>query len=371
MNYLKEIKKAPVFSILKVMGYQIPKLNYSNKFICPVQNERTPSAEIRENSNGEQKFYCFQAGCSLNTGQGLSTVDLALALEGFPQKEVGQPIDPREKQFLVNLAQRLSNVSVSANPQTIKKVEKYEPLTDEELEEKNDVYTKFLKILEPTHDHELLREMAKKHWDLTAGTLYDAGIRFFNISYHTMSQREVSKRALAEIGESGLTLCGLLKGNKEVILPTPAWALVIPYKVDGKILTLQARVKNDLYRPKYLNSRGRKSIYNISILDKMEDNDRVFVVEGVFDVLALQEKRGEYSIGVAGGLSNIPDATMEKLQERDTTFVIEAGVPSSEIKSVQRRYKEKNLTPTFIYFKDEQHGYDMSDWLKDNPNKEL
>lgn len=75
--------------------------------------------------------------------------------------------------------------------------------------------------------------------------------------------------------------------------------LIVPFYESNQILYLQGRAIDDTH-PKYLNLLGiDKPIFNAGILRKLNDNEKVYLCEGVFDAIRLTQE-GYNAVGLLG-----------------------------------------------------------------------
>lgn len=136
------------------------------------------------------------------------------------------------------------------------------------------------------------------------------------LTYLTGNKRGLSVEVIKQFGLFGLTdyqkadkslkegfsiealkLAGVVneKGNLIFYRHT----LIIPFYESEQIIYLQGRAIDDT-NPKYLNLLGiDKPIFNAGILRKLNDSEKVYICEGVFDAIRLTQE-GYNAVGLLG-----------------------------------------------------------------------
>lgn len=83
--------------------------------------------------------------------------------------------------------------------------------------------------------------------------------------------------------------------------------IIIPFLQDGRIIFLQGR-RLDQEQPKYLHLKRPVPLFNIDILSELKKGDKVYICEGVFDAMML-EQNGYKAVGILGVNNFKPDYT--------------------------------------------------------------
>jgi len=81
--------------------------------------------------------------------------------------------------------------------------------------------------------------------------------------------------------------------------------IIIPFLQDGRIIFLQGR-RLDQEQPKYLHLKRPVSLYNRDALAELEKGKKIYIAEGVFDAMML-EQNGYKAVGILGVNNFKPD----------------------------------------------------------------
>ena len=81
--------------------------------------------------------------------------------------------------------------------------------------------------------------------------------------------------------------------------------IIIPFLQDGRIIFLQGR-RLDQEQPKYLHLKRPVPLYNRDALTEIEKGQKVYIAEGVFDAMML-EQNGYKAVGILGVNNFKPD----------------------------------------------------------------
>ena len=145
--------------------------------------------------------------------------------------------------------------------------------------------------------------------------------------------------------------------------------LIIPYIEDHKITYLRGRSINaEIKFSKYIglsNFSGNlspKRFYNIDVLKRINNSDRLIVCEGEFDSI-IMDQEGYYSIGIPG-VTNIPKDQIKLLEDYDVYVAFdndEAG-----IKAMQRIAKLFNKPIKAIKLK---HYKDLTEYINERSGR--
>ena len=93
-----------------------------------------------------------------------------------------------------------------------------------------------------------------------------------------------------------LRLAGLVSDGGNLIFYKHK--IIIPFLQDGRIVFLQGR-RLDQGQPKYLHTRRPVPLYNQDALVEAEEGQKVYITEGVFDAMML-EQNGYSAVGILG-----------------------------------------------------------------------
>lgn len=114
----------------------------------------------------------------------------------------------------------------------------------------------------------------------------------FSVSDYKKVDRHLKDRFSVE----ELRLAGLVSYGGNLIFYKHK--IIIPFLQDGRIVFLQGR-RLDQGQPKYLHIRRPVPLYNQDALVEAEEGQKVYIAEGVFDVMML-EQNGYSAVGILG-----------------------------------------------------------------------
>ena len=106
------------------------------------------------------------------------------------------------------------------------------------------------------------------------------------------------------------------------------YPLILPHFRDGKVAFLQAHCMGSNRKPRYLRPREAVPfLYNIDVLRLLGDGDSVFLVEGIIDCLALEE-RGYPAVGAPSMSAFKPEWVKDF--RRLETYLVHCGEEAAE-----------------------------------------
>ncbi|OQX71067.1 hypothetical protein B6D52_02720 [Candidatus Parcubacteria bacterium 4484_255] len=128
----------------------------------------------------------------------------------------------------------------------------------------------------------------------TRGLTEDTLNRFllFSVSdYQKINQHLKAKFSIDKLSKAGII------GDKGNLI-FYKHKIIIPFLQDGRIVFLQGR-RLDQEHPKYLHLKRPVPLFNMDILTDIEKGQKVYITEGVFDAMML-EQNGYKAIGILG-----------------------------------------------------------------------
>lgn len=130
------------------------------------------------------------------------------------------------------------------------------------------------------------------------------------------SENELKTMLLSNFDNQRLIKAKVLSGeSSKLVIDIPS--MVIPYYGSNhEIIALQTRYlgKSD-YIPRFkMLCNSKKKLYNMSILNEMQENDPLFVMEGITDCLAMLSA-GRNAVAIQSA-TNIPDMKLDKLSDK-------------------------------------------------------
>lgn len=96
--------------------------------------------------------------------------------------------------------------------------------------------------------------------------------------------------------------------------------IIIPFVTDGRITYLQGRRLDDEH-PRYLNIRPDVPLFNAALLKELHRGERIYVCEGVFDAMILQQY-GYNAVAILG-VNNLKQHMITALNEYDVVLVLD------------------------------------------------
>jgi len=123
----------------------------------------------------------------------------------------------------------------------------------------------------------------------------------FSIKDYQATDRHLkSKFSIDQLQEAGIL------GEKDNLL-FYKHKIIIPFLREGRIIFLQGR-RLDQENPKYLHLKKPAPLYNLDTLDEAEKGQEVYISEGVFDTMILEQNRYK-AVGILGVNNFKPDYT--------------------------------------------------------------
>lgn len=96
--------------------------------------------------------------------------------------------------------------------------------------------------------------------------------------------------------------------------------IIIPFLSDGRIIYLQGRRLDDEH-PRYLNIRPDVPLFNADILKRLKKGDRIYICEGVFDAMILQQY--DYNAVAILGVNNFKQEMINFFKDFDVVLVLD------------------------------------------------
>jgi len=96
--------------------------------------------------------------------------------------------------------------------------------------------------------------------------------------------------------------------------------IIIPFLQGGKIIFLQAR-RLDQEQPKYLHIKRPVPLFNVDTLTKIEKGKKVYICEGVFDTMIL-EQYGYRAVGIVG-VNNFKTDYIDLFKDFDVVLALD------------------------------------------------
>ena len=285
LNRLKEA--LPIMELAKTLGLDIRgKQARCYNAQAHSHNDRNFSLGLDTNRNRYKCFACGKQG---------SIIDLYKEVRGL---ELNQAIKE-----LADMTGISSETADTTPCQSVKVKE-----TASATEPNTDVYGE---LCEPL-DKECMDYLTGQTRGLTEDT-----IKRFSISmigdYQLSDKRLKDKFKFEELKNAGVFSD---KGN----LLFYGFKLLIPFKKNGKIVFLQSR-RMDNEQPKYRHISRPVPIFNTDTLTEMNKGDKVYICEGVFDAMIL-EQNGYRAVAILG-VNNFKDESIELFKGLDVVLCLD------------------------------------------------
>ena len=169
----------------------------------------------------------------------------------------------------------------------------YEPLDPEGVQA---ICRVFLKVCDDEDQSEGVNYLQRRGIDRK--TIKCAGVAYFpRRAYHRVMRRMAQSFALDELQRSGLF-------NSREHLTFYRHRLLFPFRVENRVIYMQARTTAAGIEPRWHNLRGNvPALYNLDALAELKSGEIVYLVEGFTDTLTLAA-HGFPAVGLvgAGGL---------------------------------------------------------------------
>ncbi|MEM7645418.1 MAG: DNA primase [Pseudomonadota bacterium] len=350
-NFIEKVRDAN--NIVEIIGQytELKAKGHNHMGLCPFpdHNEKTPSFSVSES---KQLYYCF--GCKksgniftfLETYNGFSFREAVEYLASRAHIELPKEEAPRSAQSSRGANQNQKSMMYKAN--------KFAAV----------FYHQKLKSLKP--DHKLMGYLKKRN--ITPEIIEDFRIGYAPDPWDELTKYFNGKKVPTAIAQK----LGLIRQNKKGgHFDLFRDRLMFPiFAIDGNVIGFGGRII-DQGQPKYINSvesdvfKKGQSFYGLDQSAKyIRSEDRVFVVEGYMDLIAL------YSRGVKNVVATLGTALTEnhvKLIKRWTKNVVllfdgdQAGQTASE-RSLIHFFKHDLLPQTLIL----PEGADPDDFISAN-----
>lgn len=277
---IERLKDAlPITELAERLGI---KLNRSKQALCIFHNEKTPSLSF---SDDKKIFTCFS--CNKHG----DIIDLYKEVKGLT---TGEAI--KELAGMAGLAP----ANQQSQPQAKKLVSKllHQNLKPEPAETYSDIYEELVYLCGG-----LDKESIKYLTGVTRGLTEDTLNRFLLCSITDYA--EVDKQLKAKFSITELQQAGVLSEKNSLIFYKHK--IIIPFLRDGRIVFLQGRRLDD-GQPKYLFIKRPVPLFNPDTLGGLEKGDRIYICEGVFDAMIL-EQNGYKAVAILGVNNFKPEYT--------------------------------------------------------------
>ena len=250
-------------------------------------NSQAHSHDDRNKSLGldtkRNRYKCFTCGVSG------SVIDLYMAIKGV---EKGEAI--RDLASMAGLApdspqsHATSQFTPKSKPEVI-----LEP-----TEAYSDIYEE-LAYLCGGLDRESLDYLTSDKRGLTEQTANDF------LLCNIRDYQDIDKKLKAKFSKDELQKAGVLSDKGSLIFYKHK--VIIPFMSEGRVVFLQGR-RTDEGQPKYLHIKRPVPLFNTDKLKELEKGDKVYIAEGVFDAMIL-EQNGYNAVAILGVNNFKPEYT--------------------------------------------------------------
>lgn len=271
-------------------------------------NDRRPSLGFYDGGRRYQCFVCNTRGTVLELYMAVRGTDLLTAaselagLYGLAPRPSGQAPARRYRTAQGGQAQARPVSSTAARPTSAPDSELYEALA---------AYC-------GGPDPEALAYLTGPSRGLTAETVRRFGL--FTVKDYKTTERHL----LDHFGAKRLAAAGVFGQGGRLLFYKHR--LVIPYTKGGRVIFLQGR-RLDEGAPKYLHLSGiSQALFNQDRLDTLAQGARVYLTEGAFDAMTL-EQHGRPALGVVG-IGGFRSEWAELLAPFDACLVYDNPKPS-------------------------------------------
>ena len=279
----------PIIDLAKRLGLEV-----KNKMARCI-NSQAHSHNDKNFSMGfevsKNRYKCFACG---NQG---SIIDLYMNVKGLDLKEAIKE--------LASMTGISSETAETTPCQSVKVKDKDEVSIKEPNE---DIYKE---LCEPL-DKECVGYLTGQTRGLTKDTIKRFSISMLS-DYRLSDKRLKDKFKFEELKNAGVLSD---KGN----LLFYGFKLLIPFKKNGKIVFLQSR-RMDNEQPKYRHISRPVPIFNTDTLTEMNKGDKVYICEGVFDAMIL-EQNGYRAVAILG-VNNFKDESIELFKGLDVVLCLD------------------------------------------------
>lgn len=260
----------------------LKKVGRNYQACCPFHSEKTPSFVIYYH---QQVYHCF--GCGAHG----SVIRFIMQHEGLSFYDVLQKLSSMVGLTVPTLEKNIAN---------------------------NDKYNNLYKVLQyvARQYHQNLQNNSKAREYLEKRNISSDIIELYNLGFAKKSWDDMTKLVLSKAKDkqqalSLLSETGLYIYNKEkeaTGYDRFRNRLIFPiYDIQGRIIAFGGRIIDDNDTPKYLNSpettlfHKGKELYGLyQVLQRYKNLERVVVVEGYMDVLALMQHGIDNAVAVLG-----------------------------------------------------------------------
>ena len=366
MSIIEQIKNSfTLFDLCNKAGLEI--INHKVKSIY--KTEKTPSLHIFPDGRSFKDFSSGIGGDVINFYEQLYNVDRKTAIkelaqfagisndeyqsnrqvnpkvnEAFQSKDFLQALSDEEKYFYEERA-AISNEKQALDEVRLLRVHRNQVIF-------NELYDYCRRYESDYHFTNYLNIDRKLDWETIAKfKLFYIG-NYFEVNNHLRKQFDVNDLRRAGIVNE--------KGN----LIFAKHRIIIPYITNGQIIYLRGRFFDQEFNTKcsgtkYIGLKNdalgvntAKRLFNLSTLKTIWYFERVFIVEGEFDAMIL-EQNGFNSIAIPG-VGNLPEKQLKKLLDYDINICVDNDDAGKTL--------ENNLTTFF-------HKFNKTVTIKSLPDK--
>lgn len=287
---LKEAIK--IIELARSLGVEV---DAKNRAVCMFHNEKTPSLNFSDEKGIFKCFGCGKSGDIIDLYKELKQVETGKAIKELAERAGLLP------QGTYNAPQQRTRGVYTLNGQFGTQEKK--PATRENKEQYSKVYEEFIWYCEGL-DEESRNYLKSEQRGLTDETI--ANFLLCSVGDYTkIAQKLKSKFDIEELKGAGLC-------NEEGNLIFYKHKIIIPFIEKGRVVYLRGRYLNNGSSKadvKMLGLKGRQTmLYNAETLKGLKKGDRVFICEGEFDAMIL-EQHGYRAVAVVGVNNFKPEMT--------------------------------------------------------------
>lgn len=281
---LDRLKQAmPIMDLAKSLGLEIKgRQARCYNSTAHANNDRSFSLGLDTQRN---RFKCFACG------EGGSIIDLFMAVKGI---ELKQAI--KELAEMTGLTPMSHQTAYKATSTPYKANIKPPEPTSEPLGAYSDIY-------EELYFYCVGLDQESEQYLKGRGLTEEILNRF--LLFSVKDYQATDKHLKAKFSTDELSKAGII-GNKGNLI-FYKHKIIIPFLQDGRIIFLQGR-RLEQEQPKYLHLKRPVPLYNRDALTETEKRQKVYIAEGVFDAMML-EQNGYKAVGILGVNNFKPDYT--------------------------------------------------------------
>lgn len=274
-----------ITDLAKQLGIE---LNRSHKALCVFHNEKTPSLSFNDEKGIFKCFSCDKSGDIIDLYEEIKGVDTGRAIIELAELANLAPATHKRGKFAVR--GKFGDITSQLHKK---------PATSENKGQYSKVYEELVCLCAGL-DAESERYLKSDKRGLTDETIK----RFLLCSvkdYAKTNQLLKEKFSLEELKQAGI-----MSDNGNLLFFKHR--LLIPFLNDGRIIFIQSRLLDNATN-KYLHLKGVSvPLYHKDILKDLKRGDRVYICEGVFDAMML-EQNGYHAVAILGVNNFKPEMT--------------------------------------------------------------